>query len=399
MVQRMVRAGLLAGAFWLAAPAQASLTADAVSYVPTAAGVFEAYLIEWQPRGRAQLAANLGVRGGSVATSGLQRVITLDAPLTQVIGAAEPDACGEFPDQQQDTRQFAVTQTSGNDRRGSVAIVSLGTLTNLTGCEAGRVTSFGALTDPGTPMNNQALSLRPAVSDLVPGVALAGPSEENRNVFNPPAADIVTLQAGGLGIFARTGHVLPVAFTADQWLVVTLQDGSQHGYARIAVDRRTGAETWLDAEWAAGAPLSVQQTLMVKPGAGAGAGFGSLRQAARHWEAGLFIGSVSPFFIDLYRDGTGARILVDATTGGETRTPITWAFGAGSPATIVQRRPLGGGAFTGERTWTPLVTTGRVNHFVMEEEVFIDAAGNVSPLIRPRVNFYVDQGAATPPAP
>ncbi len=396
MFQRLLRAGLLAGAFWFAVPVQASITADAVSYLPTTRGLFDAYLVEWLPGNRAQLVGFFGTRGGSVGASGTQRVVTLDAPFTQVLPAGEPDACGEFPDQQQDTLQVAVNQVSGNDRRGSVAIVTLGTLTNLTGCEAGRVTPFGALTDPGTPMNNLALALRPAVTDLVPGVALAGPSEESRALFNPPAADVVTLQAGGLGLFARTGSVRPVAFTADHWLVVTLADGSQHGYARIAVDRRTGAETWLDAEWSGGAPLSVQQVLMVKPAAGAG--FGSLRQTTRHWESGLFIGSASPFFIDLYRDGTGARILVDASTGGESRTPITWAYGGGTPASVVQRRLLGGGTVTGERTWVPLANAGR-NHFVMEDEVFIDSAGGVSTLFRPRVNFYVDQGAATPPAP
>ena len=368
-----------------------------LAYAPTNFASTDAWLINWAGGGpRATVVASGGVRGGAVSRSGATSIVTLDSPYSVETFGVDIDPCiGEQPLQRQDTLQVAVTLASGSESRGTSTLVTLGTVTTLTGCSAGTVVPFGALTDPGTTLRHLALNLRPAVSDLVPGVALAGPSEETRVAGDPfVSADVLTLQAGGLGLFAATGHVVPAAFDANQWLVIGLPGGGQRGYARLSVDRRTGAEQWLDADWAAGAPTSVRSLLMVKPVAGAG--FGNVRRASRIWQAGLFIGSTQDFSIWLYGDLTGERVLVDTTTGVETRSPLTWELPG---ANLVQRRTLGGGAFTGERTWKPLANTaGGRTRFVMEDEVRIEVAtGTRFTFIKPRVNFYNDLGAATRP--
>lgn len=382
--------------FW--ALGLAALTGSAAAaqtvYVPVAHNFVDAYIIDWQGAGRAQLVAPAGERGGRYTRSGSQRVITLDAPFTTQYYDGALDSCGiEQPLLQQDTKQLAVATTGGSDLRGTSAVVTLGTITTLTGCDAGTVVTFGALTDAGQATQHLPMAARPALTDLVPGVAIAGPSEDPEWADDPfPAADVLTLQAGGLATFAATGHVVPATISADGWLVLGLA-GFERAYTRVVVDRRTGAEFWVQAPWVAGAPAKVQSTLMVKPAAGAG--FGTLRQAARVWESGLFADTDNPFFVELYTTGAGARVSKDLVAGTESRTPITWVF---SGANIVQTRSFGNGD-TGVRTWKPLANGGGRAHFVMEDEVYVPADGTPpSPFIKPRVNFYVDEGAATPPA-
>jgi hypothetical protein len=141
------------------------------------------------------------------------------------------------------------------------------------------VQPFGSLSGPGFQTSNLSMALRPSVSDLVPGVAIAGPGEQSgATPFDFLSAEVLTLQAGGLGLFARSGNVVSAAIDAGGWLQLGLPSG-QRAYARIVVDLRTGAETWFDADWAAGRPASLRAVQMVKPGAGAG--FGTLRQASR----------------------------------------------------------------------------------------------------------------------
>lgn len=353
----------------------------------------EAWLVDWGSGGaRATVVGLGGVRGGAVSRSGAQNVITLDTPYSVTILGTDFDPClGDLPEVRQDTLQIAVTPASGTDNRGTVAWVTLGTLTTLNGCTPGTVTTFGSLTDPGTTLRNLALSLRPAVTDLVPGAALAGPSEEARLPDDPfVSGDVLTLQAGGLGVFSASGSTVPAAFNASQWLVLGLPSG-QRAYTRLSVDRRTGAEQWLDADWSGSAPTSVRSLLMVKPAAGAG--FGTARRASRIWQSGLFVGSPTDFSIWLYTDLTGERVIVDTVAGTESRSPVTWSLAG---ANLVQQRSLGGG--TGTRTWKPLANTnaGR-SHFVMEDERFTDPSGATRPLIKPRVNFYNDLGPATRP--
>jgi hypothetical protein len=153
---------------------------------------------------------------------------------------------------------------------------------------------------------------------------------------------------------------------------------------------RTGAEACLDADWSAGEPTAVHAVLMVKPGPGAG--FGGTRQASRIWESGLFIDSRTPLFVSLFRNGTGDRLLIDLDAGTASHTPITWAFNQND---IVQTRIAG--SATQLRTWKPLLNGGGRAHFVMEDEVSVSSGGEVSVRFPPRVNFYLDNGPATPP--
>jgi hypothetical protein len=252
------------------------------------------------------------------------------------------------------------------------------------------VQPFGSLSGPGFQTSNLSMALRPSVSDLVPGVAIAGPGEQSRATpFDFLSADVLTLQAGGLGLFARSGNVVSAAIDAGGWLQLGLPSG-QRAYARIVVDLRTGAETWFDADWAAGRPASLRAVQMVKPGAGAG--FGTLRQASRMWQSALTT-DLSKFAIYLYQTGTGERVTVDLVTGTESRAPITsWDF---SGDNVVQMRPAG--SATRVRTWIPLLNGGGRTRFVMESEDIVNPDGTHVEIILPRVNYYVDTGAATPP--
>ncbi len=380
----LLGAALAAG---ISLPAQAQTRS--VAYVAQQNDTAAAYLVDWIGSTRAVVVANAGRSGGSVARSGAQRVVTLDSPFSTEFQTNTFDPCiNDFPRQRQSTLQIALTTLSGSADRGESKVVELGTITTLNGCAAGTVVPFGALGDPGLATRHLALALRPAVSDLVPGVALAGLGELPRT--GPcDAVDVLTLQAGGLGLFAASGSVVPAAFDADQWLVLGLPAG-ERAYTRLSVDRRTGAEVWLDVDRAGGVPTVAYRRLIVKPVAGAS--FGTLRQASRMWQSGISTTPTNSFVVHLYRDGSGERVFRDLVAGTETRSPLTWTLGSGQ---IVQTRPLG--TNTGVRTWVPLANNGGGATFVLESEVIVDPAGVATPLIAPRVNFYVDTGPATAP--
>lgn len=351
--------------------------------------VIGAHLFDWRSGGRATVVNDVGRAEGAWAAVGTQRVLTLDAPQTrEPFETIDPD-CPDVVSVVQDRyTQFGVTVTAGTEARGeSVVAAALETVT-LSGCNAGRVVPVQTLADPGVATRHLDMALRPSIADLTPGVVLAGPSEDAARTPDQfiVSADVVTFGSGSLS-FAATGNVHPTSLVSG-WLVLGLP-GHQRAYTRFAVDRRTGAETWVDADWAAGQPQRVFEVLMVKPAAGAG--FGTVRQASKVWESGLFAGSNNPFFIHLYRDGSGERVAQDVAAGTETRTPLTWAF---SGSDIVQTRTLGGG--TGTRRWVPL-RNGAGVRFVMESETQTLSDGTLVPFIAPRVNFYLDQGPATPP--
>jgi hypothetical protein len=384
------------GAFALCAMAISGLPAHAaatgpVAYLGAATGDLAAYLIDWMPANRASVVAIYGRADGRVTSQGAQRVVTLNTPIsTQYVGGDWDPCINDLPQFRQDTLQVAVTRVSGSDSRGNSAVVELGTVTTLNGCNAGHVESFGALDDPGFATIHLAMALRPPVSDLIPGTSLAGPSEQPRATPSDlVAADILSFQDGILGRFEGTGDIVNAAFDGDQWLQLGLPSGAR-AYARIFVDRRTGAERWLDADWAHGRPITVRPAVMVKPSPGAG--FGNQRQASRIWESGYFIGTQNPFYIDLYQNGQGERVLVDMGSGTESRTPITWRFDG---IDIVQDRPSGSSRIV--RTWKPLLNGGGRAHFAMEDEVQIAPDGSTSVRFPARVNYYVDNGPATPP--
>lgn len=377
--------GLCAGAALLAAslPGAAFAATKSTAYVNVGDGNFSAYLIDWMPKGKARVANNHGAQGGVVANDGTQKVITLNAPISFTFD--NWDECGEEIRQRSDTRQVVVRDHTG----GVTQFVEIGTITNIGGCQDGLSVPFGSLTDAGRSLDRVPMAARPPVTDLVPGTQIAGFSED---VMLPGetavAHDVVTMQAGGLR-FHASGHTVPAAFNADQWLVLDLPSG-QRAYTRLALEAKTGGETWMMADWSAGKPRRVEELMVVKPSAGAG--FGTVLQASRMWNSGQFIESRTPFFFYLYKNGTGERVLKDLDLATENRTPIhSWNFDGPD---LLMHRDFGS-AGTRDRAWVPLSNFGKVR-WVMESETASDGTDTFV-LIKPRVNYYLDTGKAVKP--
>lgn len=364
--------------------AASAASAAPVLHVGETRGNNQAYQFDWRGTA-ATVIATQGRTEATVATFGTQRQATLATPFSQTFETSDPDCPDLAVEVRRDVLILSVTRLSGTENRGTSKVVEVGEETTLSGCNAGRVVPFGNPGDAGFATRHLAASLRPSMSDLVAGVSLAGPSDQpGLDTF--AAADVVSIGAG-TWTFPASGATYGVGMV-DGWAVLGLA-GGERGYTRFAVDRN-GAETWIAADWAAGQPQRLFRTLMVKPAAGAG--FGTPRQAARVWQSGLFIGSNTPFFFHLYRGGTGERVSQDLLAGTETRLPITWGF---SGSNLLTQRTFGDGS-TGTRTWVPLRNSG-TSRFVMESEVRTLTSGTVVPFIAPRVNFYVDEGASTPP--
>ena len=76
--------------------------------------------------------------------------------------------------------------------------------------------------------------------------------------------------------------------------------------------------------------------------------------------------------------------------------PATWSD---SGANVVISRSLNFAVSHRTRTWVPIANYGKENFVIENEDCHVVASGSVTPFIVPRVNFYVDEGPATPPAP
>lgn len=369
----------------IAAPAG---TTRSTAYIMPTDRSGASYLVDWQAGKRARVVTYDGAGAGSVASSGTQRLVTLDAPITTIIEGFV-DGCGDIVQQRKELDQFAVRDLDG----GVSQVNEIGTYTNIGGCQDGLETPFGSPDDPGTSMKRLSMAARPPVSDLLPGTEIAGFSEDQPTADNPFfEQDVVKFKAGNQALFRATGHVLPYIVDANLWLVFTLPDGQQRGFTRLLLDDKTGGERWFMAAWVGGQPANVNSLLFVKPATGAG--FGSVAQASRMWESGLFAGTRYPFFIYLYKDGTGERVSKDLDLGTETRSPIdSWAIDG---LDVVQHRLFDGGATRFDRTWAPLRNQDKVR-WVMESEVLVQD-GSATVTIKPRVNYYLDRGKAVPPA-
>lgn len=368
-----------------ALPASAIAATKSTAYFSVGTGSSIAFLIDWLPKSKARVAAGQGAQSGSVTDDGTQKTISFSAPLSKMVEFI--DECDEPIQLRHDTQKLVVRDLAG----GVTQLVEIGVTVNVGGCRDGLTVPFGSPNDEGLSLKRLAMSARPAVTDLVPGTQLAGFSED---VLLPGesflAEDVVTLQAGSAH-FQRTGNVVPAEFDANKWLVFNLP-GFQRAYTRVAVDARTGGESWLLADWANGQAQSVQYRLMVKPLAGAG--FGTVTQASRMWESGIFVNTRQPFFFYLYKNGTGERVQKDLDLGTESRVPIdSWGFDG---LNLVQTRMFGGGER--HRTWVPLRNQGTKFRWVMESELIVPNVGDPSTLIKPRVNYYEDTGKAVPPA-
>jgi len=379
-------AALASAALAAAAPAARAATQQ-ISYVQHDNSTFTAYLVDWQSnRHRGHAVTQVGMGDGAyVDNAAGQRVLTFDAPIVHDVTSV--DCNGELFTQHVALAQLSFQETSGTTRRGSTQVIELGTTTDVGGCTPGLVTPYGSLSDAGVTTDQLLMTARPAITDLVPGARIAGFSETviasslDAYLLN---ADVATVTATGLA-FDATGDAIATT-TTDGWIVENLAGGAR-AYTRLSVDTRTGQEVWMVGPWNGSAPTSVWRTLMVRPTTGAG--FGGLARASHQWESGLFLGTRTPFYIDLYKDGTGLRRSLDLDAGTESDQAITWHF---SGSNIVQDR--GAGASQRERTWVPVANYG-TRRWVLETEVFT-SSGQV--VIAPRVNFYVDEGAVAPAA-
>ena len=228
------RSPLLAVALALSATFAAS--AAPVLHVGDTRGSNQAYQFDWRA-GSATVIATQGRSEALVVTTGPQRLVTLAVPFTSTFETIDFDC----PDQplvliRNEVLQVAVTRLSGNESRGTSKVIQLGTDTTIGGCNDGRVVPFGSLADPGFTTRHLAASLRPSMGDLVPGVTLAGPSDQpGIDVF--PAADVITVGAG-VWQFPTSGISHPVA-TVSGWAVLDLGalGLGERAYTRFAVDR------------------------------------------------------------------------------------------------------------------------------------------------------------------
>jgi len=353
-----------------------------------------AYLVEWRSGGtRANLVANAGLASGAVSTLGLNQVITLDVPFSEV-GLGDPTTCdGLQPDVRFDTLRIGIRQRSGNANKGLSAVSTAGSATTLTGCEAGKVVAWGEISDTsGLNALHRAMSARAPVDDLVVGAKLTGMSVQGSTVVEQPGVDIGIFQAGGLLQMALAGTTVPYTLGADGWFVLDLGAAGQRGYLRLTAADGRGIEQWLAADMAGGVPQRVQSALMLKPVDGTA--WGTVAETSRMWESGLFTKTTNPFFVYLYKDGTGERVQKSLVDGSETRTPINaWLIDTGI---VSQDRVLGNGTIR-RRLWVPQLRLGK-SMGVLEAEKAINPDGSSQWVILPRVNNYVDTGKAVKPA-
>jgi len=180
---------------------------------------------------------------------------------------------------------------------------------------------------------------------------------------------------------------------ADGWFVLDF-GGFQRAYTRLSVDPGTHAEQWLGAAWRDGAPATIFQTMMVQPNAAAG--FGGHGAQSHTWNSGLFLQSDTFALYHLCTDFTGSFEQLARDGSFDGLMPATWGD---SGADVVISRSNNFAVSYRTRTWVPIANYGKA-HFVIENEDYhVVADGSVTPFILPRVNFYVDEGKATPPAP
>ncbi|MBN8487775.1 MAG: hypothetical protein J0M20_08650 [Burkholderiales bacterium] len=373
---------LSSGAAWAAKP---------VVYVAEhGSGNSEALWLEVRSNGKAALVLPEGRSSGVVSTVGSFQVVTLDTPVSEEI-EGPPDRCNGDPTQvRRDLLQVGVRLRSGTGNRGLSAISRTGTETILTGCDAGLVSHWGDFSGTaGVNTVHRSYAAMPPTTDLVAGAQLAGMSGADGSVvgFGLPA-DVATVGAGVL-TFEQSGAV-PYTVTPDGWFLLSLPGGQQRAYLRLTGAVMHGVENWMAADVVSGVLTAVSPALMIKPVAGTAWGSGNAN--ARMWESSLFTLSNTPFFVHLYRDGTGERISRDLIAGTESRAPISaWYLSGG--ALVTERMT---GSYVRRRLWQPLAANGKAMG-VMESETVHAPDGTSFVAIAPRINAYVDLGKAVKP--
>jgi hypothetical protein len=391
------RLALLLSVGLFGAAAQAAVIQTA--YYVDSHGRSSTYLVDWNnTRLKADIVDSQGRMTGSYTESGSRRVVTLTSPRVVDVLAGHFDSCGQPATTRSTETRFAFLRQSGTERSGTTAISADTSRVVVDGCDAGLVLSSTSIDDTTEAQSHLRMSARPSMSDTIPGARWAGFSETPRTDLQSQVfsleADLTTLLSGGLMQFARTGTAVPAVLNSQGWLMLSFPSFSR-GYTRLKVDTSTGAETWLVGDFVADKPAWVQEILVTR--SLAGGTFGTLTQAARQWNSGLFSDTNNPFLIYLYRDGTGERVFKDLAAGTESRTPLeSWVFDG--PNIVQTRRSNPMATFTFIRTWEPIGNLGKIR-WVLEREIRRMSDGSEFPMIAPRVNFYIDTGRATPLPP
>jgi hypothetical protein len=395
-------ASLLGAQFLVAALAASALPAAAKTmiYVPESYGFTGAWYVALNATdGKARLVGDVGAKAGTYTDNGIEILVSLSKPLSYeaLTGPGKLDCNGQQYLRRTDIKQVLFRRVDGTGvNKGKSRVVEIGEVVDIGGCTPGAKTPFGSVSDEGFPMLHRSTASREPMTDVVAGFTIAGMREPLRpdpysNPYASLAADVVNLESATAVRFKDSNSLVNAALTSDQWLVLDLP-GFQRGYTRFSVNTGNGIETWLEAEWKDGKPQTVTNLMMTKPLPGAS--FGTKAATSRMWESFVGLGTNNPFLFYLYRDFTGDRVQKDIAAATETRTPIAWHY---EDLEVVSSRTTAGGKLI-ERAWVPLGRTGKYMS-VMELEVHTPPGGLPYVYIPPRVVFYVDRGAAYPPAP
>jgi len=372
----------------LAGGAHAAKTTS-VSYVWPDQSNSAAYVVDWKPKSRAHVGNNSGAADGGFTDDGTQRVVTFDAPISITFDSS--DCNGNAFSQRTDLTQVVFRPATGTALKGTTQVVEIGTVTDIGGCTPGQVVPFGSPGDPGMTMNHLDMTQRASIADLTTGAQLAGMSD---SAYDPHVgqssmpAQVTTL--GASTITFEGSHATYARSLSDKWFAVALATGEDRRYTRLTRNGSTGVEVWLVSDFVGGQTGMTWQTLMTKPVAGAT--FGTVKQASRQWDSGLFMTSSSPLLYELYKDLTGYRVLTNAD-GSHTSQPLTWSF----VGTTLQDVRITG-ATQRIRSWVPIANYGK-NHFVFEDEYWILGDGSTYVFFPARVNYYVDEGVSVQPPP
>ncbi|MBQ0957674.1 hypothetical protein KAK06_01765 [Ideonella sp. 4Y11] len=345
-----------------------------------------AFLIDWQPQGRASVVSFDGAGAGAVSSEASNRVITLDAPISVWTTADEPTDCdGGYPNVRIDIQRIGVRPVQGNSRLGQSAITQAGTTTVLSGCATGRVTPWGGIAETGGLLVNHSDRSRFASPDAVSvGSQWVGFSDAIYPYYSGATANPASVEEGQLR-FRDGGAVVPLTRRADGWFVLDLGDRGQRGYLRIAEADGSGQEAWLAAMWSGDRPVQVARSPMVHPQLG---DWGGLRKSARHWLLTPTEFTQTQVFVDLLSNGSGEWLHVDRDTGETDHLPLLrWRVNG----SVIE---LDTDAFNGAyrvRRWEWLARTGR-NVSVLESMIEYQPDGTQRVVLRPRLNLYRDEG-------
>jgi hypothetical protein len=360
-----------------------------VSYVRADDAGIDAWLVDWKTTPHAAHVSDLiGSADGTFTYDGTQRLVTLDTPISVTIPAVD---CNGLPmSQLVAINQVVFRKVSGGALEGMAQVVEIGNIIDIDGCTPGLVTPFGSPTDPGVDTDFLDMTQRAPITDLVPGTSIAGMSED---AFDPVTGVLtervqVTTFKTGRVTFDSTLHTYDTN-NNDGWIVVDY-GAFRRGYTRLTQDTQSGKEVWLSAEWSDGQPTQVSRQLMAKPRFPAG--FGGRTSASHDWQSGLFAETDTPVHFLLFHDLTGEFDQYQPD-GSKITQDVRWNLQ--DPNIQIRRGDPAAVAY--KRTWQPIGNYGS-NHWVLETEDTYTDKVLTGTRITTRVNFYIDEGPAMPPA-